>query len=128
MKKVTYLFLFLLIAALLSGCLLQYFYITRLTDELLTMAEQLTLRIRERDLAAAKTQLSLLNNHWQQHRRRMYSLSEHRLAQDVDSELAAISEDLRNNNLQQLYSESARLIQALRALRLSEELTLSNLL
>ena len=33
MKKLTCLFLFLLIGLLLSGCLLQYFYITRLTEQ-----------------------------------------------------------------------------------------------
>lgn len=128
MKKLTCAFLFLLIAALLCGCFLQYFYVTRLADGLIAMAEDLTLHIREKDLAAAKAQLDLLNVRWQTHRHRLYSLMEHHIVQNVDTELAALSEDLRNSNQQQLYSEAARLTQSLRALRLPEELTLSNIL
>lgn len=126
MNKLKYLFVLLLTAVLIGGCLLQYFYIMGITDTLLCYTEQLSEELYEDDLESAENTLKEFTALWKDHRDRLYSLIDHEKVNEVETEMAALREDLRNRNTSQLYSESARLAQALRTLAQPEELTLSN--
>lgn len=127
MKQFKYIFLIALICVLIAGCFFQHFYISDLTGKLLTIAENLAEKVREDDLSGAEMPLAEFTEYWNMHRSRLFSLLEHDIVQEVESELAAFREDLLNQNRQQLYSETARLIQALRAMAQLEELKLYNI-
>ena len=77
MNKLKYIALLLLAVVLIGSCLGQYLYITDLTKTLLRKSALITDAIRQHDLTAADTALSDFTLLWNNHRRRLYSLTDH---------------------------------------------------
>jgi len=127
MNKLKYLCLFLLAALLIGGCFLQNGFILSFTDDLSAVLADLSREIDLGEFENAQQTLNRFSAQWNSKHDLLYLLTDHTYIASIDAELAALQADLLKQNTAQLYSETARLAEALRSLARPEEISLSNI-
>ena len=127
MNKLKYLCLFLLAALLIGGCFLQNSFILNFTDNLSAVLADFSREIDLREFENAQQTLNRFSARWNSKHDLLYLLTDHTYISSIDAELAALQADLLKQNTAQLYSETARLAEALRSLARPEEISLSNI-